>query len=202
MLLVPETAIFCQQLCEIVLQLHMFSCWPKCQVRMRRWVYRTLENVSVFVEWSSCRRWQIRHRTIACQTPGLLAEHFYSTKWKRYHCCSFQPNFCIEQYVGNGVWKLTATLADIQYVICQGFCEISCFLAYWRKVRIAVSAGISLILNKIRSKLNSKPLFESIVQNKVLHRSEIWPLTKSVRDKIWTAELDFIRRMLQRIRKN
>lgn len=66
----------------------------------------------------------------------------------------------------------------------------------------ATRALHGLLWNEILTLDTKKRLFHSIVENVVLYGAEMWPLTRAVRDRIRTVELDYMRRCLRVTRRD
>lgn len=66
----------------------------------------------------------------------------------------------------------------------------------------ATKALHGLLWNRNISQDTKKRLFHSVVENIVLYGAEMWPLTKNIRNKIRTVEMDFMRRCLQVTRRD
>ena len=87
------------------------------------------------------------------------------------------------RYLGSTVHQDGTCSRDIEIKIARG--------------KQATKALHGLIWNNNLTKENKNRIFQSIVQNIVLYGAEMWPMTTTIRNKIRTVELDYLRRCLQ-----
>lgn len=92
------------------------------------------------------------------------------------------------RYLGSIITDTGKVEEDIQEKVTKG--------------KRAIKALHGTIWNKNITKETKRNIFKAIIESITTYGGEMWPMTKKVRDKIRTVELDYMRRCLQYTRRD